>query len=181
MQLTTQVAARNTRSQVVVLSSDAKGSEYVEWQAKDDPNGADMQIVPDTIAQSVPFIRLVQRGIIVIENADENPELDDAVRRQREAFERRTSTAKEKAQDSIEQTQDNDMVTLPCIGPDTRGQGRCGADVMVRERTKNDKPPLCNVHDGLAAQYVPSEEQVGTSNVRQWTRVTMGQPERQNA
>lgn len=179
MQLTTQVAARNTRKQVVVLSSDAKGSEFVEWQAAEDPNGMDVQIVPETIASSVPFIRLVQKGIIEIENPEDNPGLTEAIDRQRAAFERRTSGAAAQAASAIEKTADNDILSVPCIGPDSRGQGKCGEPVNVRSKTKDEKPPLCNQHLGLASQYVPDERQEGTTSVKTWVRFTMGAPERQ--
>jgi hypothetical protein len=179
MQLTTQVAARNTKKQVVVLSSDAKGSEYVEWQPSGDPAGGDIQIVPESIANSVPFIRLLQRGIIEKMDASLEEVFDQAVLRQREAFEKRSSGAAQQALASIDDVAQNDVISMPCVGPDSRGQGRCGADVPVREQTKNDHPPLCQQHQALASQYVPSEEQEGTSSVRKWVRVTMGTPERQ--
>lgn len=179
MPLATHVMARNTKKQVVVLSSDPKGTEFVEWQAADDPTGADVQVVSEGLAQSVPFIRLLQRGIIVIENPEDNPGIQEAIDRQRLAYEKRTNQSSEAAQEAIEETQNNDTVVLACIGPDNRGQGKCGEDVPVREKTKNDKPPLCTKHAALAPQYIPSEEQQGTNNVKTWTRVTMGTPERQ--
>lgn len=179
MQLTTQVMARNTKPQVVVLSSDAKGSDYVEWQAAGDPSGGDVQIIPDTLAQSVQFIKLVQRGVMVVDNADQNPEVSIAIERQRAAFEQRTKSASEKAQATIEHTAQNDMLSLPCVGPDSRGQGKCGVEVPTREKTKDEKPPLCSQHAPLAPQYVPMDEQEGTAVVKRWVRVTMGSPERQ--
>lgn len=181
MQLTTQVVARNTEPRVVVLSLDPKSSDYVEWQAADDVSGNDVQIVSEAIAQSVPFLRLCQREVIVVENMDENPGIQAALERQNAAYRARTSTASSEALASIEKPQQNDMIALPCIGPNGRGQGNCGADVMVRERTKNEKPPLCPQHASLAAQYVPSEEQDGTNRVRKWYRATMGTPERQQS
>lgn len=180
MQLTTQVVARNTEPRVVVLSSDPKGSEYVEWAGANDPTGNDIQIVPESVAQSVAFIKLINRGVIIIENPDDNPDLNAAIERQNAAFRARVNNESQAIAATIETPQNNDMVVLPCIGPDSRGQGQCGADVMTREKTKNDKPPLCPVHAPLAPQYIPSEEQQGTVNVKKWTRVTMGSPERQN-
>lgn len=177
MQLTTQVIARNTKPNVVVLSSDPKGSEYVEWQPTGDPSGGDIQIVPESIAQSVPFIRQVQRGIFEIIQADEN--YNEAIRRQNAAFEKRMAHPTEQTQDVMDQQAKNDMITLRCVGPDGRGQGQCTNEVPVREISKNDKPPLCSQHEVLAPQYVPFEEQEGSATVKKWTRVTMTAPERQ--
>jgi hypothetical protein len=179
MQLTTQVVARNTDPRVVVLSLDPKSSDYVEWQAADDMSGGDVQIVSEAISQSVPFIRLCQRGIIVVENMDENPGIAEAIERQNAAWRARSSNSSNQARTAIEQPQQNDMIVQPCIGPNGRGSGTCDVDVMVREKTKNEKPPLCPQHASLAPQYVPSEEQDGTTRVRKWYRATMGTPERQ--
>lgn len=178
MPLMTQVVSRNTANKVVVLSSDPKGSEYVEWQAADDPSGGDVQIVPESIANSVPFAKLVQRGIVVVENMEDNPGLQEAIERQNAAFQRRTTGAAQDAKAAIDQEANNDLIQVPCVGPDSRG-GLCGDGVPVREITKDEKPPLCPKHANLAPQYVPSEEQEGTKTVKKWFRATVGARETQ--
>lgn len=178
MQLSEQILARNTHGGPTVMSSDPKGSEYVEWAGADDPNGGDVQIVPESIANSVPFIKAVQRGLLVVENLDENPELQQALDRQTKAYHDRTKAASEKIQESVSRETNNDMVTLPCIGPNPRG-GQCGADVTVREKTKDDKPPLCTQHAGFATQYIPGEDVVDGKSVKTWVRASMGHREHQ--
>ena len=172
MQLTTQVLARNTLEKHVVLSADAKGSDFIEWSAKGDPNGQDLQIVPEAIANSVAFLRLVNKGIVTID--DQNaPETIAAFDAQRAEWDSRSVRDSQAAQATIQRDQANDLVSTPCVGPSSRGQGACEEPVPVRERTKDDKPPLCPMHAALAPQYVPDHQQVGTENKIVWLRTGM--------
>lgn len=174
-----QVVTRNTRPDVVVLSSDPKGTEYVEWQPAGDPNGGDIQVVPESIANLVSFLRLKQRGIVVEIDGEGSEVYETAVAAQNAAFDRRTSGAAKDSSDVMDPEAKNDLLSMPCVGPDSRGQGRCGVEVPVREATKDERPPLCPQHEPLASQYVPMQEQEGTAQVTKWTRVTLGAREQQ--
>lgn len=170
------VYARNNQAGPTVLSSDPKGTHSVEWQGKGDPNGGDVQPIPEEVQNTVAYTRALRRGIIVEVSGEEAV---DAFDRQRDDWDRRTAGAASAATSSIEHTTNNDIVATKCIGPDTRGQGACGADVTVRDAQKGEVPPLCSRHEELAPQYVPSDEMEGTKIVRKWTRVIMGARERQ--
>lgn len=177
MPVTAPVMVRNTMDGPTVLSSDPKGSEFVEWQGAGDANGGDIQIVPETITNSVAFHRAVQRGILVIENPEDNPELGEAIEKQNKAWHDRQRMQQQRAEASIEHTRNLDSIVLPCVGPGTRG-GRCGVDVPVKEQTKNDRPPLCSQHIGLAHEYVPQQgEIVDGKATMAWLRTTMGRRE----
>jgi hypothetical protein len=171
------VMAQNNQAGPTVLSSDPKGTHFVEWQGKGDPAGGDVQPVPEEVQNVVAFQRCVRRGIFTI--VDDQAAIDEAMNRQQTAWDKRQSFAQESATEVIDQEANNDLVILPCVGPSTRAEGRCGNDVTVKDLTKNDKPPLCATHETLASQYIPSEEQVGGKNVTVWTRLTMGARERQ--
>lgn len=173
MQVQSQVVARNTGARHVVLSSDAKGSDFVEWAGKDDPNGNDVQMVPESIANSVPFIKACQRGLLVVDNLDENEALQQAIQRQNQAFTERTQKNAEAALNHIDEQANNDLISLPCVGPGERS-GQCGQDVPVRDRQKDEKPPLCSRHEGLKDQFVPSEDFVDQKRVVKWVRTSMG-------
>lgn len=168
------VMARNLMDGPTVISSDPRGSQYVEWQGSNDPGGGDVQLVPEEIVSSVPFVRAIQRGILVIENPEDNPDLLERIDKQNAAFRNRLTDAREKLDATIERPQNRDMVTLPCVGPSAKGDGICGEYVTVRELNKNDKPPLCNRHTHLAQEYVPTEEAP-----TKWSRVQLGERERQ--
>lgn len=172
MQLTDQVIARNTLNQHVVLSSDAKGTDFIEWHAAGDGNGNDVQYVSPEIARGAAFRRLVNKGIVEI--TDENaPEVVAAFGNQAAAWHQRSAATSQAAQASIEHVQQNDTIALECVGPDSRGTGPCGVPVPVKEKTKNDKPPLCTQHAGLAPQFIPEQQQVGTEIKTVWLRPTM--------
>lgn len=171
---------RNNQAGPTVLSSDPKGSEFVEWQGKSDPSGGDIQPVPEIIQESVAFQRCVRRGILTPLSAEDQDVIDAAMENQQAAWDKRQSFSQDTAAQVIDQQANNDIVTLACVGPSTRqGSARCGEQVTVRDVSKNEKPPLCSQHENLAPQYVPSEEMVNGKSVTVWTRLTMGARERQ--
>jgi len=171
------VMVRNTMDGPTVLSSDPKGSEFVEWQGAGDPQGGDVQICPASITDTVAFHKCVQRGILVLENPEDNPEIAQAIERQTQAWHDRQRLQTQRAQESISRDRNLDSIVLPCVGPGARG-ARCGVEVPVKEQTKNDKPPLCSQHAHLAHEYVPQQGEIvdGKATVG-WLRMTVGRRE----
>ena len=172
---------RNTIDGPLILSLDPKGSDFIEWQAAGDSNGGDVQIVPESFHKNVAFLRIVQRGIIIIENAEDNPSVALALGKQNAAWANRNSVQQAEAEASISRESNNDLIEMQCVGPNPRGQGACENTIPVREMQKNDKPPLCNTHEDLAPQYVPYDETVNGKIVKKWSRVQMTQRERQQS
>lgn len=179
MQLETQVIARNTKAQPVVLSSDPKGTEFVEWAPLDDPTGNDVQIIPEVIARSAQFARLLQKGIVEIVQADDS--YMEAVNKQRAAFDARLAGPKASAEQSMVRETQNNLVSTRCIGPDARGTGQCVNHLPVRAKNKDERPPLCSTHESLAPQYISYEEEVPVSEQnenqgptrKKWSRSTI--------
>lgn len=145
---------RNTTSGPLVFSVPKEGIA-LEWQAHGDPTGEDFQQVPDELIKNVNFLKNIQRGTLEVVEADD--ETMAALAKQATAFQSRAQVAHQAAVDAIDQKADNDLVTVPCIGPSGRGTGECGEPVPVREKTKYDHPPLCSRHKSLESQYVMSE------------------------
>lgn len=168
---------RNNQPGPTVLAIDPKGTDDVMWQGHGDPNGEDIQPVSEVMQGSTAFQRAVRRGVVSLVEADDLATIE-ALDRQQASFDQRMAAGGAQAAAAIEHTTNNDMVTLPCVGPSNRGQGQCGADVTVRDAQKNERPPLCNLHGDLAPQFVPQEDVVGGKTVKTWTRVTMGERER---
>lgn len=135
--------------------SDLSKNIAIEWQGAGNPDGEDLQQVPDSLAEDVNFLKTIQRGVLVIEEAPDA--LMEAIAKQTAAYERRSSVATANAKDAIDQQAHNDIITVPCIGPNNRGTGECGEPVPVREKTKNDHPPLCERHKPLASSFVMEE------------------------
>lgn len=169
---------RNRQAGPTVLSSDPKGTEYVEWQGFGDPNGEDIQPVSELIQGIPQFTRCVRRGIL--EFVPEDSELlVGAMAAQQDHWDSRMSQTADTAAAAIDHQANNDIVTKQCVGPNPRGNGICGNEITVRDNDKNDKVPLCNVHQDLAPQYVPEDTIMDGKSVKTWTRVTMGARERQ--
>lgn len=172
---------RNTLPGPLVLSSDPKGTVFVEWQGANDPNGGDVQPCPEEFASLPAFHKQVLRGILVVENPEDNPEIAAAIERQNKAWHDRQQNQHQSAQESIQAERNDDFVTQQCVGPNPRGQGQCDAEVTVQERKKNEQAPLCPTHEDLRPQYVPTEGEkiVDGKSSKTWTRVTMGSRQRQ--
>lgn len=173
------VLVRNTEGGPTVLS-DLKSKEYVEWAGANDPNGADVQPVPEEFLNNVNFLRCVQRGILVIENPEDNPEVTAAIERQNAAWQARREQAKKNAEATIDHQANNDLVSVQCVGPGGRG-GQCENTVPVKDKQRADKPPLCSTHESLAPQYVRNDNVEGDSTVHEWKRVTLTAREREQA
>jgi len=170
---------RNTLDGPLVLSSDPKGTHFVEWAGAGDELGGDVQPVPEEFTQIPAFHKQILRGILVIENPEDNPELTAIIDKQNKAWHSRQENAAAKAVESIDPEKNNDIVTLQCVGPNTRGAGQCENHVPVKDKTKHDKPPLCSIHEDLASQFVPDEKVEGQKTIKTWTRVTLGRRETQ--
>lgn len=177
MPVAAPVLVRNTEGGPTVLS-DLQTKEFVEWAGANDPMGNDVQAVPESFLSNVNFLRCVQRGIFVIENEEDNPEVVEAIQRQNAAWKARREAAAEKASAAIDHQANNDLVTVTCVGPGERG-GQCANVVAVKEKVKADKPPLCSTHEGLAPQYVRNDNVEGDSTIHEWKRVTIGARERE--
>lgn len=174
------VVARNLMDGVTVLASDVKGSHSVEWGAQGDPNGDDIQFIPNEVLESVAFRRAVSRGIVAIVEDESDPDVVQALSRQVDAFKRRQEGAKEDVALTIEKPTDRDSVSAFCVGPDSRGTGKCSVAVAMPEKKLKDEPPLCAQHRHLATQYVPEVKTDGGETTTEWVRVSLGAREQGN-
>lgn len=150
------VAVRNQESGPTVFSI-PEDNLQVEWQGRGDPEGGDVQYVPDSLLTNVQFDKVVRRGILQV--IGDEASANEAIDKQAAAYRGRADAAAAEAVASIEQAADNDLVQAPCIGPSNRGQGECGEPVPVREKDlrNNDAPVLCSRHVSLAPQYARIE------------------------
>lgn len=163
------VLVRNTEAGPTVFTDTSKNIA-LEWAGAGDPSGEDVQQVPADILENVSFMRSLQRGIFVVEEA--TPEVQAILDRQTATWRSRREQAEQASADSIDVEANNDLVTLPCIGPSQRGTGECGEPVPVKDKARDEKPPLCSRHASLAPQYVVSETDqiVDGKPVKKWSR-----------
>lgn len=172
MPVAEQEAAQNMLGGPLVLASDQKGTFSVEWQGMGDPNGEDVQFIPDEVAKCPAYKKALRRGLLRRVQLDDEG-VTQAFDRQQSAWEARTTEGDKVALATIDRVQNNDLITVTCIGPNSRGNGPCGADVTVRERVKNDAPPLCSQHVVLAHEFIPTQDTTGEQTVTRWTRAIL--------
>lgn len=177
MQLQATVMARNLMDGPTVISSDIHGTHSVEFQGHGDADGNDVQIIPEELIRTPQFTRAVHRGILAIDNPEDNPELLEAMERQTAAWHRRQKESTDSASSALDETPQNDIISMPCVGPNSRGSGACPNSVTVRAKDQYDVVPLCSAHENLRDQYVKTEdEMVPVDENRQerkvsWSRV----------
>jgi len=136
---------QNEQAGPLVFRDDASNVEIV-WQGKGDNSGNDMQAVPVSFLNNVNFLRILNRGAVTLIDADEDvraaveSQLASPIlqRQAAAAAERKVEAAAEMA--PLDRPEKNDYITIGCIGPSSRGQGNCGAEVPVREATKATLP-----------------------------------------
>jgi hypothetical protein len=176
MQVEGTVLARNKQAGPTVISSDPRSTHFVQWEGAGDPAGGDVQLVPAEIVQTVPFVQAIRKGIIEIENPEDNPALMETLDRQSTAWSQRQAEGQADIRATIESAPNRDLITMKCIGPAARGEGACDADVPMRDVTKYDAPPLCHQHINLAPEYVPTDEGRDEKGrqIQTWSRSAMG-------
>lgn len=169
-------AVRNMEPGPAVFS-DLSNNIALEWARAGDEDGNDVQQVPDVLAENVNFLRAVQKGVFVVEEA--SPEIEAALTRQAGAWRRKQDEFKEMARAAISEETRNDIITVPCIGPGPKGE--CGEPVMVKEKSREERPPLCQRHARLINEFVVTETDkiVDGRAVRTWSRAGMAPREQQ--
>lgn len=171
------VLVRNTAAGPTVFS-DLTKNLMLEWWGAGDPQGRDVQYVPDELVTSnIEFMRNVRKGIFQIESAPES--VSQLLALQDTSFQAQEQSKAAAVAAAMDPAAKNDLIQVPCVGPAGRGQGTCGEQVLVREKSKDDAPALCAKHKDLAPQYVQIEtdKMVDGKAVVGWTRATMSAPE----
>lgn len=144
--------------------SDERNGISITWEGAGSPSGQDVQACPLQLLENSDFIRNLSKGVFRIEQAD--PEVLEIVESQlsnpflnRSAQVWRDTQAARLAesQAEIEHTENNDYIVQGCIGPSTRGDANCGAQVPVKDQNSNDAPPLCTQHKDLASSFIAHE------------------------
>ena len=169
-------AVRNLEAGKSVFSDPIRNIS-LEWSGAGDVDGGDIQQVPDELAENVNFIRAMQKGIFEVEEAPEA--IKTALEKQSASWRKQKAESAKVSAEAIDPEANNDLVPVPCVGPGPRAGINCGEAVLLREKTKDDKPPLCDRHKSLAGEYVMTEGDKivnGKAEVK-WSRMGMAQRE----
>lgn len=173
------VYVQNNQDGPTVLSADRNGVDSVEWAGKGDPQGNDIQPVPQEILSSPAFSRALARGVITLLEDESDPAAVEALRKQTATWQARQASAAANATAPIEQVPINDYIQVSCVGPNSRGGGQCGLPVSVREKEQDAKPNLCDQHKELEPEFVPEPYQEGDKTRTRWIRYAMNPRETQ--
>jgi hypothetical protein len=142
------VMCQNQMAGPTVIAADAKRNYEVVFERKGDPDGNDVQPIPDALIRTISFQRAISRGVIkVVEGAD-HPVVRQALSRQSDAFAKRMASQQMADREVLDQPAAADIVVVNCIGPGSRAGAVCGEQVPLRSGDTG-KPPLCDRHAGL--------------------------------
>jgi len=174
------VALRNKTRGVLVLTPDPSDPKaYLEFQAYEDPGGADYQYVSEQVAaNSPPIVKAILHQILEMPEDTLSPDVQASFRQQMEVAQAQKARAAEAVLKSIERTEHRDLVGTPCVGPGTTSGTFCGQSVPVREGESRESAPLCPQHKGLAQEFVPFDDFDGEKHNVRWVRARLGERER---
>lgn len=130
-----------------------------EWFGAGDVDERDILEVPEAVALNPHFRKAVARGILKIEEGDED--VVASVARAGRKWQERQLERRNEIESQMDRQEDKSMVVVPCMGPGPRGS-TCGASVFEREATRGSKPPLCTQHQHLSANFAQIETEERT-------------------
>jgi hypothetical protein len=125
-----------------------------EWFGAGDVDERDILEVPESIAVNPHFRKAVARGILRVEEGDED--VVESISRAGQRWQDRQNARRNEIEAQFDRQEDRSMVVVACVGPGPRGS-TCGASVFERAKTQSGKPPLCPNHEHLSTNFVQVE------------------------
>lgn len=147
------VMCQNQMSGRTVIAADAKRNYEVIFEGKNDPDGNDVQPIPEALLRTIQFQRAISRGVIHVIEGSDHPVVRAALARQTESFAKRMQAQDMASREVIDAPAANEITVVNCIGPGSREGAVCGEQVPVRSGDTG-KPPLCDRHGGLSDHCV---------------------------
>lgn len=144
------VMCRNMQAGPTVIAADGKRSFEVIFAGAGDPDGEDVQPIPEELLRTPQFAKAIRQGVFTVEEGGDNPYVQNALARQGDAFRRRSAAERDAIQALMVAPAEDDMVGVACIGPGNRPGAACGELVPIRAREAGSRPPLCDRHGHLA-------------------------------
>lgn len=165
----TMMLVRNKHGNPTVFCDEVSGMKQ-KWGPAGDPLGDDLQQIPTAMLSNIDFVRALNRGVFEIVNADADTAA--LLEMQARSWQDRQAAAAAAVQASFDPNANNDLIQVACL------VGGCADLVLVKEKQKDAKPPLCDRHQGLASQFVPTvtgSTPQGTEIIH-WDSVTHDSP-----
>jgi hypothetical protein len=147
------VMCANQMQGPTIIAADAKRNYEVTFGGRGDPDGNDVQPIPEALLRTIQFQRAISQGILKVIEGSDHPVVQQALARQSDSFARRTAAQDVAAREVLDAPADNEITVVNCIGPGTRKSAVCGEQVPVRHGDSG-KPPLCDRHQALKDRCV---------------------------
>lgn len=147
---TATVMCQNMMAGPTIIAADAKRNYEVIFQGHDDPNGEDVQPIPEYLLRTPQFAKAIRQGIFRVIEGEDNPIVQAAMSKQNDSFRKRMASDELKARESMDAKAENDMIVVTCIGPGSREGLVCEEQIPIRANEQGSKPPLCDRHQHLS-------------------------------
>lgn len=144
------VMVQNKMSGPTVIAADAKRNYEMIFAGKGDPQGEDVQEVPEELLRTKQFRDALRKGVLEVVEGDDHPVVIAAMARQSDSFAKRMAAENLASREVMDAVADNDLVVVNCIGPGSRDGAVCGDQVPVKDKEQASRPPLCDRHQHLA-------------------------------
>lgn len=144
------VMCRNMMPGPTVIAADAKRNYEIIFAGNEDPQGEDVQSIPNALLATPQFQKALRQGILVVVEGTDNPVIQAALAKQTSAFREKMAADALAAREVLDSPSDDDILVVTCIGPGSREGAVCGEQVPVRSKDSAGKPPLCSRHAHLA-------------------------------
>lgn len=147
------IMCQNQMAGPTVIAADAKRNYEVLFGGKGDPDGNDVQPIPEALLRTIQFQRAISRGILKVVEGEDHPVVQQALARQTDAFARKMKAQQVADREVLDAPAAADIIVVNCIGPGSRPGAVCGDQVPQRGDDAG-KPPLCDRHQTLAESCV---------------------------
>lgn len=135
------------------------------WRPAGDPSGEDIQMISDELRDDISIRRAIRLGNL--ELIDNEADIEAAYEKQISAGQQQAQASAEAVAASIDQqSTENVMIAVPCIGPGIRPGVTCTGQAIMPLARRKQIAPLCTEHQGLAPQFV----QLAGHEPPQWVR-----------
>ena len=148
------VMCRNMMDGATHIASDPRQTHSVIFAGSGDPNGEDVQPIPEELLRTPQFVRELRQGVLSVVQGEDNPIVQAALQKQSDSFRARMKADELKAREVLDAPAQDDMIAVQCIGPGTRPDTTCEDQIPVRARDKDSQPPLCSRHRDLVDRCV---------------------------
>jgi hypothetical protein len=148
------VMCQNQMSGPTVIAADAKRNYETLFAGQGDPDGNDVQPIPEALLRTIQFQNALRKGILKVIEGENHPVVQQAMARQTDSFRKRNQAQETAAREVLDKPSEDDILVSLCIGPGSREGNVCGDQVPAKAKDAAARPPLCDKHRQLSDRCV---------------------------